>query len=153
MELNRIEVARDYGADCRVEGYVGETRQVISNVLANALDAIGRGGKLTVHIRRRRNGNETGVSYMVRDTGPGIPRQHHARIFQPFFTTKGDRGSGLGLWIVDEILRRRGGRIHLRTSTRVGRSGTCFRIFMPDTVPTTATNEKARKRDATSAES
>jgi signal transduction histidine kinase len=134
MELNRIEVARDYGVDCRVEGYAGETRQVISNVVANALDAMGRGGKLSVHIRRRQNDHRRGISYIVRDTGPGIPREHYARIFQPFFTTKGDKGTGLGLWIVDEIVRRRGGHIRLRTSMRAGRSGTCFRIFLPDTV-------------------
>jgi signal transduction histidine kinase len=132
MELNRITIERDYGVNCLTEGYIGETRQVISNILANAIDAIGRDGTIRVRIRRRSIGNVPGVVYMVHDTGSGIPTQHYQRVFQPFFTTKGDKGTGLGLWIVDEIVRRRGGRIRLRTSTRLGRSGTCFRVFLPD---------------------
>jgi signal transduction histidine kinase len=132
MELNRIRVVRDYAIHCYVEGFIGETRQVITNLLSNAVDAIGRDGTLRVRVRRKSAGGMRGVSYLVHDTGPGIGKQNYERIFQPFFTTKGDKGTGLGLWIVDEIVRRRGGRIRVRTSTRLGRSGTCFRIFLPD---------------------
>jgi signal transduction histidine kinase len=132
MELNRIAVDRRYGVNCRFEGYIGETRQVVSNIIANALDAISRDGTLTIRIRRQVANGRPGITYLVRDTGPGIPAQYQEAVFQPFFTTKGEKGSGLGLWIVDEIVRRRGGTLWLRTSTRTGRSGTCFRVFLPD---------------------
>jgi signal transduction histidine kinase len=132
MELNHITVVKRYAVNSLVDGYVGEVRQIISNLLANALDAMGRNGVITIRTRRMRDlqGNE-GVSYLICDTGAGIPWQYRQKVMQPFFTTKGEKGTGLGLWIVDEIVRRRGGTIAMRSNTRFSRSGTCFRIFLP----------------------
>ena len=64
-------------------------------------------------------------------TGSGIAPEHRARIYQPFFTTKGERGTGLGLWVTAEIVARIGGSIRVWSSRRPGRSGTCFSIFLP----------------------
>ena len=65
------------------------------------------------------------------DSGPGIPAQHRRNIFEPFFTTKGERGTGLGLWVSSGIVRKHGGTIRVRSSTRPGRNGTCFTVFLP----------------------
>jgi signal transduction histidine kinase len=73
---------------------------------------------------------------LLADNGPGIPASHRERIFQPFFSTKGDVGTGLGLWVVHEIISKRDGSIRLRTSTRPGHSGTAFSIFIPDLAST-----------------
>jgi signal transduction histidine kinase len=132
IDLEHINIVRRYAVNSLAEGYIGEVRQIISNLLANALDAVSHNGTIIVRTRRVKNvrGVE-GVSYLVCDTGHGIAPQHRNKVLQPFFTTKGEKGTGLGLWIVDEILGRRGGRISIRSSTQLGRSGTCFRIFLP----------------------
>jgi len=67
----------------------------------------------------------------VADTGGGISPETKARIFEPFFTTKEERGSGLGLWVTQGIVHRLGGSIRVRSTTRPGKSGTCFSIFVP----------------------
>jgi signal transduction histidine kinase len=67
---------------------------------------------------------------IVRDTGCGIPVEHLETIYEPFFTTKGEKGTGIGLWVVKGIVERLGGRILVETST-TGQTGTCFRITLP----------------------
>ena len=74
---------------------------------------------------------------MISDTGVGIAAQNRVRIFEPFFTTKGEQGTGLGLWVAQGIVSRLGGSIRMRSSTRLGMSGTCFSIFLPMKVSTT----------------
>jgi signal transduction histidine kinase len=74
---------------------------------------------------------EGGIALVVADNGPGIPAEYRQRIFEPFFTTKGERGTGLGLWITDALVRKHGGSLRFRTSTRPGKNGTCFHIFLP----------------------
>ncbi len=68
------------------------------------------------------------------DTGSGILPQDLARIFEPFYTTKKDSGTGLGLWLSEGIVHKHGGRIQVRTSTRAGSSGTVFSVFLPNSV-------------------
>jgi signal transduction histidine kinase len=135
IDLAHITIVRRYAVNSLAEGYIGEIRQIVSNLLANALDAVNDNGAIIIRTRRVKNvrGVE-GISYLVCDTGHGISRHHRQKVLQPFFTTKGEKGSGLGLWIVDEILGRRGGKISIRSSTQLGRSGTCFRVFLPLTV-------------------
>ena len=67
---------------------------------------------------------------MVADTGCGIPQNIRERIFEPFVTTKGEAGTGLGLWVSDDIVRRHGGLLQLKSRTGE-RSGTVFSIFLP----------------------
>lgn len=100
-----------------------QMKQVLVNLARNAMQAMSKGGVLTVQTGVA--GDEVWVS--LTDTGRGIPQDQLNRIFEPFFTTK-KRGSGLGLMIVQRIVRGHGGRIEL--DSRVGR-GTMFRIWLP----------------------
>jgi two-component system, sporulation sensor kinase E len=100
-----------------------QLKQVLVNLCKNALQATTRGGVLTLGTERR----EDGVCLVVKDTGGGIPQEMLNRIFEPFYTTK-KKGSGLGLMIVQRIVRDHGGRIQLESN--VGQ-GTTFRIWLP----------------------
>ncbi len=112
----------------------GEIRQVCSNLITNALDAMPvRGGRLVV---RSRNGTDwrtgrEGLILTVADQGGGISRSVLSKMFEPFFTTKEFRGTGLGLWISSEIVHRHNGALRVRSSQRAGRSGTVFSVFLP----------------------
>ena len=100
-----------------------QIKQVLVNLCKNAIQAMTRGGVLTLCTEAR----EDGVCLVVKDTGGGIPQDLLNRIFEPFYTTK-KKGSGLGLMIVQRIVRDHGGRIQLESN--VGQ-GTTFRIWLP----------------------
>jgi signal transduction histidine kinase len=119
-------------------GYPDELRQVIHNLLLNALEAMPGGGCLgvSVHesfdwIHNRREGDRRGVRLTISDSGHGIPKPDRAMIFEPFFTTKPEQGNGLGLWILQGIVAKHEGTISVRSSNRKGRSGTAISIFFP----------------------
>ncbi len=109
------------------EGYTGEMLQVVSNLIVNALDALPEDGVLYLRLRKRRGQ----VEFVIADNGHGIPPDHGDTIFQPFFTTKGDGGTGLGLALSKRIIERHNGRIRVRSSVRPGKSGTAFKISLP----------------------
>jgi PAS domain S-box-containing protein len=100
-----------------------QVQQVLVNLIKNAAHAMSKGGTLTL----RTGEGADGVWVSVTDTGGGIPQEQINRIFEPFYTTK-KKGSGLGLMIVQRIVRAHGGRIELES--RVGH-GTTFRIWLP----------------------
>jgi signal transduction histidine kinase len=102
---------------------VTQMQQVLVNLVKNAMQAMTKGGTLTLQTGE---GSE-GVWLSVADTGGGIPQEQINRIFEPFFTTK-KKGSGLGLMIVQRIIRAHGGRIELESD--LGR-GTTFRLWLP----------------------
>ena len=101
----------------------GQIKQALVNLIKNAMQAMTRGGILTVETGQ--NSEEVWVS--VADTGGGIPPDQVNHIFEPFYTTK-DKGTGLGLMIVQRIVRQHGG--HIELESRVGQ-GTTFRIWLP----------------------
>jgi PAS domain S-box-containing protein len=113
-----------------VHGYEGELRQVVSNLLLNAVEASSEHGHIVIRVRRR--GSQ--VSCVVADHGSGIAPSDRHRIFEPFFTTKKDTGTGLGLWVSREIIERHGGQIAFRACTQTPSSGTVFRFALPATV-------------------
>jgi signal transduction histidine kinase len=124
-------------------GYPDELRQVIHNLLLNALEAMPGGGCLgvSVHesvdwIHHRRKGDRKGVRLTIADTGHGIPQGDRAMIFEPFFTTKTEPGTGLGLWILQGIVAKHEGAISVRSSNGKGRSGTVISIFFPSHIRT-----------------
>jgi signal transduction histidine kinase len=108
----------------------GEMRQVISNLLANGMDALANDG--TLHIRVARISYLTGdgplIQLTMADNGCGIRPENLKRIFEPFFTTKESVGTGLGLWITQEIIRKHSGSIRVRSRTE---KGTVFQITIP----------------------
>jgi signal transduction histidine kinase len=105
----------------------GEIRQVIANLISNAIDSMPRGGVLRLSIRSANNG----LNMEIADTGPGIPPDVQRKMLTPFFTTKGRNGTGLGLTISAEIIARHGGTLNFSTATDPRRSGTCFEFFLP----------------------
>ncbi len=114
--------------------FEGEVRQVYSNLIGNAIDAMHRGGGRL--IMRTREGvhwktGRRGVVITVADTGSGMSPKTAQRIFEPFFTTKDVAGTGLGLWVSHEIVERHGGALTVRSSQRAGHSGTVFTLFLP----------------------
>jgi PAS domain S-box-containing protein len=123
----------------KIFGNPGELRQVLSNLLANSLDACGEGDAICVRVRASRSPRDPalrGVRIALADTGCGIRPENLERIFEPFFTTKKDTGTGLGLWVSRELMEKCGGRLDVRSSV-TGRTGTVFSLFLP----AAATNE------------
>ena len=114
--------------------FEGEIRQVLSNLVGNAIDAMPHeGGRLLLRSREgadRPSGRE-GLVITVADTGGGMSREVQRKIFEPFFTTKGIGGNGLGLWVSQEIVARHRGTLRVRSSERRGASGTVFTLFLP----------------------
>jgi signal transduction histidine kinase len=117
--------------------FAGEVRQVMANLVGNAIDATSRDGRLFVRARRSVNWKgaiEKGVRITVADTGSGIEEDARPRIFEAFFTTKAETGTGLGLWVSHEIIMKHHGLVHLRSrpASKGGHSGTVFQLFLPD---------------------
>jgi len=129
-----IEVEQRFEAAPPVRGFPGELRQVFSNFISNALDAMPNGGKLVLRLRESRLTSDParrGVRITILDTGAGIPAGVRKNLFAPFFTTKGEKGTGLGLWVSRGIIEKHEGTIHLASRRRAGKSGTAFSVFLP----------------------
>jgi signal transduction histidine kinase len=84
------------------------------------------------HSRQLNNSCRVGGRIVIADTGVGISPAHRKKLFEPFYTTKQDVGTGLGLWVSREIIQKHGGSITLRSSVVPGHSGTVFSIFLPE---------------------
>ena len=126
-----------------------EIRQVLSNLVGNAIDAmLGTPGRLLLRTRQTSTSGSgsPGVILTVADTGSGIAKSTLAKIFEPFFSTKGLSGTGLGLWISDEIVRRHGGTLRVRSRQCPGDSGTVFTLFLP--YDAARHNDKEGKQEA-----
>ncbi|MGA7294574.1 MAG: ATP-binding protein [Terriglobales bacterium] len=133
LESRRIRVVRRYRGSREISGYSGELRQLLSNLLVNAVDAMADQGCLQVRVALGRDwsNDREGVRITVADNGSGIPRNQLRRIFEPFFTTKKDSGTGLGLWVSRGIVQRHGGSIRVRSRADGRPTGTVFSIFLP----------------------
>lgn len=114
--------------------FPGEMRQVLSNLVTNAIEACPVNGKLYLRVRTARKWSDSGVRGLrvsVGDNGAGISEEVRRRLGEPFFTTKGQQGTGLGLWVTRSIIKRYGGELQLRSTTAAHRHGTVFSIFLP----------------------
>ena len=113
--------------------FAGEIRQVLANLIRNALDAMPSGGRLRVRVRPSTDWRlgESAVRITIADTGFGMSPETRRQIYDPFFTTKGTSGTGLGLWVTAGILARHRGSMHLRSKTTPGTSGTTFTLIFP----------------------
>jgi two-component system NtrC family sensor kinase len=113
----------------------GEIRQVLSNIVSNALDAMGSGRGCTLRTRCITSTEEgtgrRGVRFLFSDNGPGIPEDVLPRIFEAFFTTKDSKGSGVGLWLSAEVIGKHRGSVRVRTRTGGKYHGTLFDVFLP----------------------
>ena len=134
IEEKELRVVREYDSQDSVSVFPGEIRQVFSNLVTNAIEASSVGGKLHLRVRKARQWSDSGVLGLrisIGDSGIGIPPAIRQRLGEAFFTTKGQRGTGLGLWVTQSILQRYGGHIQVCSSTAPSRHGTVFSIFLP----------------------
>lgn len=137
LNNKHIQVEKEYSANVVIHGFGGELRQLFSNLVINAVDAMDEGGRLRLHVSHSHDwadGERPGIRITIADTGFGINKTQMEHLFEPFFTTKQDSGTGLGLWISYGIVQKHGGRIHVRSNTSPGHSGTVFSIFLPDVI-------------------
>jgi PAS domain S-box-containing protein len=133
LESRNIFVIRRYRNSGEISGYSGELRQLLANLVVNAADAMADGGFLRVRVapgHNWSNGRE-GVRITVADNGSGIPHNNLRQIFEPFYTTKKDTGTGLGLWVSRGIVQKHGGSIRVRSRADGRSTGTVFSIFLP----------------------
>ncbi len=129
-----IKIKRDCQDAAPIMGVSGELRQLFANLIANALDAMRSGGKLIVRVHEAQefsNGARQGVRVVIADTGAGIHPEMKPHIFDAFFTTKGQTGTGLGLWISADIVQKHSGTIRVKSYVTPGKSGTVFSVFLP----------------------
>jgi PAS domain S-box-containing protein len=128
-----VKVEQKFRTDEPVVCFQGDVRQVLNNLVSNALEAMPFGGRLLIRSRKSHNWKtgEPGMVLTIADTGTGMSRETRKHIFEAFYTTKGTAGNGLGLWVCQEIVDRHHGSLRVRSSQREGRSGTVFTLFLP----------------------
>ena len=134
IAARKVSVRRQFAPDLMIRGLPSSLQQAVSNILSNAIEASGPGGEIVLrvsHSRDWRHLQSEGVRILIADNGRGIPPELRQRVFDAFFTTKGTKGSGLGLWLSLGIIHKHGGHVLLRSSVDPACSGTCFSIFLP----------------------
>jgi len=132
-QARRVRLSAELPPEAPLSGHAVELRTAIANVVANALTSVLPEGCVRVrvrNVRERRLGRE-GVRITVSDNGGGIPAEHLNRVFEAFFSTSAQRGTGLGLWVTSNIIRKHFGSIRVRSSQDAGRHGTTVSIFLP----------------------
>lgn len=143
------QFVRRFEGEHECEGYAGELRQVFSNLLLNAVQAVEHGGKITLHVfpcpQWSRHDGVYGTRISIADNGDGIRPEYRDRIFEPFFTTKPGKGTGLGLWVASGIVRKHGGDIKIRSTHAGAHTGTVVSVFLPAVRPMTSAAEAARR--------
>lgn len=133
LQVNRVIVEKEYHCDATVVGFPVEMKQVFLNLIANAVQAMPDGGRLRLRICESTDPKTQtrGVSVFVCDTGSGINPEDAKRLFEPFFSTKSSKGTGLGLWISKGIVQKYEGNIQFRSLRTSQGSSTSFRVFFP----------------------
>jgi PAS domain S-box-containing protein len=134
LQAMEIDVDTRVQRERPVRCMLSETQQIFVNLIANAIEALDQNGRLVIRIRPSRDWRDRiteGMRVTICDTGAGIDRTNLSRIFEPFFTTKTETGTGLGLWVVAQLLERHRGSVRVWSSKRQGASGTAFSVFLP----------------------
>jgi signal transduction histidine kinase len=133
FKVARVKVELQARDSSELMCFAGEMRQVFVNLIGNAVDSMERGGQLTIRVRPGtdwRTGLH-GVRITIADTGSGISPETQKRMYEPFYTTKGSGGSGLGLWVTARIVRKHQGCMHVRSRYLVQSGGTAFTLIFP----------------------
>jgi PAS domain S-box-containing protein len=136
-----VSVATDLPAEITIDGFPSELRQVFTNLITNAAEAAGDGGNVAIRIIPMSTASnslhpasgqraEPGAMVEITDNGPGIAPEVREHLFQPFFTTKGERGTGLGLWVSQGIIRKHAGSIQLDSRIDGPNRGTTASVFL-----------------------
>ncbi len=133
IRANGAQVEQQCDRSLRIMGIAGELRQVLANLLANSLEAIGQNGRIVLRAAASvdpGNGHRR-VRISVADCGIGLTPATTKRIFEPFFTTKGSVGTGLGLWVCKQLVEKNAGSIRVRSITHGSCKGTTFSVLLP----------------------
>jgi PAS domain S-box-containing protein len=139
-----LRVERKTEPGLRITTVGGELKQVLSNLIANAIDASAEGGRILIRGRATRKVGSSvyGIQITVADTGVGMSNHDKQHVFAPFFTTKKDVGTGLGLWITKDLVEKKGGNIRFRSRDQKP-SGTVMTVFMPQSEAASAAENVA----------
>jgi signal transduction histidine kinase len=131
----QIVIEKDFRECQPILAMAGELRQLIVNLVGNAVDAMAiSGGTLKLRItntREHSNGSRPGIRLTISDTGSGIHPEIKKKLFEPFISTKGDTGTGLGLWVSYGIVQKHSGKIQVKSSAISPATGTVFSVFLP----------------------
>jgi PAS domain S-box-containing protein len=132
-----VTVSADLPESISVAGFPAELRQVFTNLITNAAEAAESGGEIRISIATQAPGThasgdkmQPGAIITIADNGPGIPADVQPHLFQPFFTTKGERGTGLGLWVSRGIINKHGGTISFSSDISPANHGTVVSVFL-----------------------
>ncbi|MGH9522490.1 MAG: ATP-binding protein [Terriglobales bacterium] len=120
IQSKSVRLLKKYQGSGVAEASSSEAKQVIANLIGNALDALEEGGKLHLRLAPSTWLGTQRVRLTVGDTGSGISEEHMRRIFEPFFSTKLETGTGLGLWVSKRIVDSHGGCVHVRSRVSKG---------------------------------
>lgn len=135
IAAKRLHVDKQYRSEDPINVFPGAMRQIFSNLIGNAIEASLENGRLCLRVRksqmRRGSGGVTGLRILIGDTGTGMSAEVRRRAGEPLFTTKGQQGTGLGLWVTRSIIEGYGGELRLRSSTGKNH-GSVFSIFLPN---------------------
>ena len=133
IQMGRIELQKRYQTPGLMQGFPVELKQVFLNLIGNAIQAMPQGGRLGIHVREKKVVNGTGplICVSIVDTGMGIRPEDAKHLFEPFFSTKSTKGTGLGLWISKGIVQKYQGLIRFRSMDTGNSRSTCFQVLIP----------------------
>ena len=133
LHSTHIRLHKKYASTPIVQGFPVELRQVFLNLVGNAVQAMPGGGTLGIYVRESTDWahQRRGTSISILDTGVGIKPEDAKRLFQPFFSTKSTKGTGLGLWISKGIVQKYDGSLSCRSFRTNNGCATCFRVILP----------------------
>jgi PAS domain S-box-containing protein len=134
LQATQIEVEVQADREERIACMPGEMQQIFANLVSNAIDAMPRGGRLVIRLQPSRDWGHAqarGMRVTFFDSGIGMDRATMQRMFEPFFTTKPDTGTGLGMWVVGQLVERHQGHISVWSSQNAASGTTAISIFFP----------------------
>jgi PAS domain S-box-containing protein len=133
IEYKNLQISTHFDRTCELRILQGEIRQVFANIVANAIDASPEQGTLIVRVAMGhwKSSGAPAVRVSIADQGSGIAGEVRSRIFEPFYSTKQNIGTGLGLWVSKSLVEKHGGSIRFRSRVTPGKSGTVFSVFLP----------------------
>jgi PAS domain S-box-containing protein len=133
LQINRISLETRYMTKGELQGFPAELKQVFMNLISNAIQAMPDGGRLRIRISQApgKKAKTCGVRICITDNGTGIRAEDAKRLFEPFFSTKPTKGTGLGLWISRGIVQKHDGKLRFRSIFQGSRVATCFEMVLP----------------------